>query len=195
MELTPEFKRLCWCLYWAQRRTEFGHQRSPRYDTRGWRPFSALNHGWRLIGKGAYASVFAHPDYPDLVMKISAPYMTRGYSKTYSGRASMDPDNWQLFARLCRDEPAEHLPEILWYEQVTEYYAFAVMPRYYAAETHKSEEFGSWVGAAISGEGACPRWLWAVKRLYDNNRMCVDLHSGNVMQSREGTLILTDPFS
>ena len=191
MELTAEFKRLCWILYWAQRRTEFGHQRSAK----GQRQFSSLSHGWYHIGNGAYASVFAHPDYPDLAMKISAPYMTRGRGAPYNGRASMDPDQWQIFARLCRDEPSAHLPEILWYEQVTERYAFAVMPRYSAVPNEDSAEFRDHVRGVLRGEAGCPNWLWAVKQLYRSRCMSVDLHGGNVMQSSDGTLILTDPFS
>jgi len=33
---------------------------------------SGMPHPWQLIGTGNYATVFSHPDYPNLMVKIYA---------------------------------------------------------------------------------------------------------------------------
>lgn len=47
----------------------------------------------------------------------------------------------------------------------------------------------------LNGARGAPEWMWPIIGMAASLRMVVDLHSGNVMLSADGTLVMTDPFS
>lgn len=47
----------------------------------------------------------------------------------------------------------------------------------------------------LNGDHGAPEWMWPIIGMASSLRMTLDLHSGNVMVSADGTLVMTDPFS
>lgn len=184
-EFDAKFKRDCWEMFWWARRNVLGGQESRRARC------YTQPVGWRGIGKGWYSKAWLHKD-SGLVLKVSGPPGASNAACDHTSRERTARDPWQLFARTCQQSTHENLPDILWFEQVSVRYAFAVMPRYYTGDT---EEFRLEVHDALSGKYECPAWLIPVLQIRDATNCHVDLHDGNAMLKADGTHVLIDPFS
>lgn len=155
---------------------------------------------WRKLGDGYYGQVWAHRDYPGLVLKISGPaaWGHGSQSSVDSARefyGQVRHDAWPVFARHCAAHKHDHLPEILHLESVSPHMTWAIMPEYKSADYHEDVDKFRWrVIDALRGEATCPEWLWPIKQMAGGLYYVVDIHAGNVMVGPKG-LVLTDPFS
>lgn len=151
--------------------------------------------GWRMLGNGWYGEAWEHADYPGLVIKVSG---RAGFGADESGDKWGIPgsDSWQVYAQYCHKHPHEHLPQILHFERINAAVAWAIMPKYHPlgggyGEDHTRVQWRDWLNG---GHGA-PEWMWPIIGMASSLHMTVDLHSGNVMVSADGTMVMTDPFS
>lgn len=161
--------------------------------------------GWAVLGNGHYAFALYHRSQPEYVLKVSGPAgFGRGlvYDRMVSGhRDAPILDPWPVFARHCMAHPHKHLPETLHFQQVSQSFAWAVMPKYkpYPDVPGDSEDFRLRVEAVIHGEipgGADEAWIWPLRQMADALNYRADLHSENVMWSdRAQAWVVSDPFS
>lgn len=163
--------------------------------------------GWREVGSGFYSEVWAHPDWPGLVLKISGPagwgYDDPGtirYNATSPDWDGVRADMWPMFASHCRAYPNPHFPQILHLERVTQRMCWGVMPRYRSSDygEYADHEFANRVRKILIGEtkpGPDDSWLWPLIEMSQHRYACVDLHSGNWMIDSAGRVVITDPFS
>lgn len=146
---------------------------------------------WLFLGSGLYGEVFEHRDYLGLVLKVS------GRADFGDGRQTIDPgrDAWPTFAQHCHDNPHEHLPQILHFERINTSFTWAIMPKYYPASTRTADlRRGQWASWLEGARGA-PAWLWPIVGMSLALGLQTDLHGANVMETINGGLVMTDPFS
>lgn len=151
--------------------------------------------GWYMLDNGWYGEAWEHDDYPGLVLKVSG---RSGFGVDVSGGSICVPgsDSWQVYAQYCHKHPHEHLPHILHFERINASVAWAIMPKYKPlgrgfAEERTRMQWRDW----LNGAHGAPEWMWPIIGMASSLRMAVDLHSGNVMVSADGTMVMTDPFS
>ena len=153
--------------------------------------------GWSMLGSGWFGEAWEHADYPGLVVKVSgrAGFGRKTSYDAYDVDDGLHADSWQVFAQYCHKHPHEHLPKIMHFERINAAVAWAIMPKYRHCSHYKQDVLRCKWQAWLNGERDAPEWLWPIIGMASSLCMEVDLHSYNVMQDSDGTLIMTDPFS
>lgn len=152
--------------------------------------------GLHYLGAGAYGVAFACGE--EYVVKYSSPGVTRNAYGAYRGAPHLDA--WQIYAEYCVDRRAPNLPHIIHFERVSEYTAWAIMPRYEPllnAEVGVAVEFDDGMRSALLAGSTPPglEWMAPLAKLAAKQDLYVDIHKGNVMRNtRDGSYVLTDPF-
>ena len=153
--------------------------------------------GWGMLGSGCFGEAWEHVNHPGLVVKVSgrASFGHRE-SDTFESASDLTHDSWQVYAQYCHKHPHMHLPKIMHFERINASVAWAIMPKYmpYNPAPGQDTTRPRWQGW-LSGDRDAPEWLWPIIGMASSLCMDVDLHSYNVMQDSDGTLIMTDPFS
>lgn len=152
--------------------------------------------GWEELGAGHFGEAWAHRRFPALALKISGPGYWGCRPARYVHRniheGGVAYDAWPVYAEYCRDNPGEHLPDILHFETVSRGISWAILPRYESPEYGDNaarDEARYALRRGISG-------LRGVRRMRDSMGLQVDVHHGNVMlDPANGAWVLTDPFS
>ena len=180
MSLSDEFIRLA---------RAHAHRRKLKFK-RG----SYAGPGWHKLGSGWFGEAWEHADYPGLVVKVSG-RAGFGRKTSYNANDDLYADSWQVYAQYCHKHPHEHLPDIMHFERINAAVAWAIMPKY-STHTHPYDDVLrlKWQGWLNGGRDA-PEWMWPIIGMASSLCMQVDLHGGNVMLDRDGTLIMSDPFS
>lgn len=152
--------------------------------------------GWRQIGKGAFSVAFAHDEHPSVVIKVSA-------NPTENSRRIM-ADGFPEYANaILRDWIRSSLaPRIYFSERVDrcDRVTITAMERCYRCTnkdfvsraertaTNLNNPRGRIYSHYCLG-GHARRLLECLKQYGD-----LDIHSGNIMQRLNGSLVLTDPL-
>lgn len=151
--------------------------------------------GLNYLANGAYGVAY-EIEATGHVLKYSRQDLTS--DKFWRRDEKPSPDAWQVYAEFCAYHRSPHLPNIIHFERVSEHCAWAIMPKYVPIDSEDDvAKLGRnlrsiQAGGSVSEEFA---WMWQLKPLMDEHDLNVDCHSGNVMvDPKEGTLVLTDPF-
>jgi hypothetical protein len=156
--------------------------------------------GWCKLGSGYYGVALRHVDYPEYCLKISG---RAGWGYNYATSVQDDSrrlDAWPVFAEHCKNNPHEHLPEILHFARVSEAMTWAIMPTYIDYGEHYARYANHRINEIhmmLDGQIDCTEpWLWPLRQMANGMYMEVDLHDGNVMHNpKTNTFVIIDPFS
>lgn len=152
--------------------------------------------GMNYLGNGAYGVAYECEGH---VIKYSAHDVTN--RRYWPRQEKPSCDAWQVYAEFCAYHRSPHLPNIIHFERVSEHCAWAIMPKYEPLQEEQAEidlcKISRNLRNMQSGSGVSEEfaWMWQLKPLMDEHYLNVDCHRGNVMvDPKEGTLVLTDPF-
>ena len=136
----------------------------------------AEERGIERLGNGAFSVVYKHPSCPGLVIKVGL---------------RSNEDTALTYLAYARANPGPHIPKVYHLCRGTGYF-IAVLDELYEAEEayFLSDLNGRW------DESTSPECvaLQAIKKFF-RGAGSIDMHSENVMQDKDGNLVLTDPVS
>ena len=160
---------------------------------------------WHRIGCGHYGEAWVNSAWPEYVLKVSGRAgwgddYWRYDAYYYEGNAPR-LDAWPTFAKHCLDNPNKHLPKIMHYEETSRGVSWAIMPKYnkftdYGTPDvvdHLTWAFGN-PDEALENEGA-DYWVNKLVQVGEVNQFTYDMHWGNFMCDKDGTVVIVDPFS
>lgn len=144
----------------------------------------------QFIASGYFSSVWAIPGEPFKVLKIS----------------HRDEDACRYYMQWAKEHPSRHGPNI---ERITyrENLMMVTMERYYPLEDDPTLPFDKslacrenvpghkvlCLGHTPKHDDSLEQYCAQVRRVFRGHKF--DLHQANVMQTRDGTIIITDPVS
>jgi hypothetical protein len=147
----------------------------------------ARSAGMRCLGGGCFSSVYTHPSAPGLVVKVTG---NKGYGGEDRGESSITYLAW------ARANPGPHVPVVHHLIRTTNV-CVAVMDQLEELDESNSALFRKHMESYDykSNMHFAPAAVAAEIREFFTGVAGWDLHKGNVMQDRNGTMIITDPIT
>jgi hypothetical protein len=146
--------------------------------------------GFSVLGNGHFSVAVKWDKYPGYVFKIG----------------TKAEDSGAMYAAWARQNPGVHVPTIFAIQRFSARLYIVLMPEYFEVsydDWHRSEgKFHAEeraVNAVLYQEDEYDssdfaQTLIAIKRFFDGVAQ-IDMHRGNVMQTEDGELVITDPVS
>ncbi|MBY5849805.1 hypothetical protein HFN51_04435 [Rhizobium leguminosarum] len=152
--------------------------------------------GYKFLGRGCFAVAMAHPDQPDVVVKVGQRRSHRQYAKRFS-------DRFPEYVGFLKDSGtrSKYALKVYHFEEVSHVNGgtyVAVVERCFAGKGSEAQKSVSAAGQVVSRKswgtnGASKTAASFIKRFAYLGTL--DLHSGNVMLRRDGTPVITDPLA
>lgn len=141
-----------------------------------------LESGWKCLGIGSFASVWHCEEFPDVVLKIGLDL----------------EDHWLRYADWCRKTKSKYVPKIFDMEVTADGY-IAVIERLHKFASWIVEMDIYWPNDVANAIEYYPPYIrrlinLIVKNFAINGESLLDIRDGNVMQRKNGELVITDPI-
>lgn len=153
---------------------------------------------WAKLGSGHYSEVWAHCDYPDVVLKISG---TAGWGNPLDTPWGSDlQDPWRFFAEVCNTTPdievEDVLPVVHRLHQVSNGIYWGILDRLKPLDSDNRNDWDDMLRLERIVKTS-PDVIEAFNTAADalGGGVGWDLHFGNFMRDpRTGSVVVTDPF-
>lgn len=148
--------------------------------------------GWVKLGDGLYSIVYTNPR-KSYVLKINKIF----------------DSGFEAFAQFVKSHPNKHFPKIGDVKQVKyaneRYYIYCIEKLYPITPLATAMKMADLIdnafyddppkGPAFNFFQKQPNLLGAIKLLRNKFGASNDIHSGNIMQRKDGTIVITDPYA
>lgn len=144
-----------------------------------------IENEWRFVGQGYFATVYGHNSHPNVVIRVSSCH-----------------DQWHQYSEFSRISKSVHALKIFETKKISESMKAAVIEKLEplsiserrVIEKHTHYDPHSFIVSRLLPV-SMKEYIKELHQSLSTLGCCYDLHPGNIMKRKDGTLVVTDPIA